>query len=182
MGSRLVKRAYAYAVDVPLHPNEFRLLAWMCLTALDEDSPPRYFDSREASAIALGRRVPDEDSPERSAAFEAVKVAVRGLAAVGAIRRLKAGHRGQRAEYAIEIDVAASRRTPECRRRQEGSPFPKSKARPSPIRRLTLPHSEGSPFPQGTTRSKKEPTDEIPPLNGTTSPGPVDNSSRGEVA
>ena len=98
MGSRLVKRAYAYAVDVPLHPNEFRLLAWMCLTALDEDTPPRYFDSREASALALGRRVPDEDTPERSAGLEAVKVAIRGLTAVGAVRRRKHGHRGQRAE------------------------------------------------------------------------------------
>jgi len=182
MGSRLVKRAYAYAVDVPLHPNEFRLLAWMCLTALDEDSPPRYFDSREASALALGRRVPDEETPERSAAFESVKVAIRGLTTVGAIRRRKQGHRGQRAEFDIVLDVEASRATPECRRRQEGSPFPKKKGGPSPIRRLTLPLSEGSPFPQGTTRSKKEPTDEIPPLNGTTSPGPVDNSSRGEVA
>lgn len=129
MGVKLVKQFIAYSVDVPLNINEYRLLLNMALTALDADNPPRYFDSREASAYALGRRIPDPpppgepELPERLAAFEAVKTATRGLVGLRAIERLKTGHRGQRAEYAIRLDPMLSRGTDEWRKR---------KARPSP--------------------------------------------------
>lgn len=157
VGAGLVKLTFAYATDVPLNPNEFRLLTFMALTALDADDPPRYFDSREASAVGIGRRVSDDpQAPERIAAFEAVKVATRGLTALGAIDRVKAGHRGQRAEYAIRLDVARTRTTEEFRRRAKVRPSPFPKADPSPIRRLILPHPEGSPFPQGRTEENED--------------------------
>ncbi|MFB8893576.1 hypothetical protein [Microbacterium plantarum] len=130
MGSRLVKQLIAYAIDVPLKPNEYRLMTYMALTALDDDTPPRYFDSREASALALGRRVRDEVHPdhpdhaeiqlERNAAFSAVKEAVSGLTGIGAIRRLKSGRAGRRAEFAVVIDVQMSINTEEYRRRRKG--------------------------------------------------------------
>lgn len=102
MGAQLVSRAYAYAARVHLKPNEFRLLAFMALTALDADNPPRYFASRGQSALALGRMVSDDPSdPETAAAFQRVKEAVAGLVAVGAIERTKRGREGQRAEFLI---------------------------------------------------------------------------------
>ncbi|MEH3088731.1 MAG: hypothetical protein PGN24_03720 [Microbacterium arborescens] len=190
MGSRLVKQLIAYAVDVPLKPNEYRLMNYMALTSLDDDSPPRYFDAREASALALGRRVrdpvdldhPDRDEVEleRKAAFSAVREAVDGLTKLGAIRRLKPGRIGRRAEFAIVIDVAKSVTTDEFKKRNGADGRRKSlslEARESLSlkRRKFLDSGVGNPYPQGTTKE---------PLNtreGTTSPepatslGPVDN-------
>lgn len=99
-------QAYAFALDVQLKPNEFRLLAWMSLRALDSDSPPRYFASREETALALGRRVPDAGADdagdaERQAAFQAIKEATAGLIRTGAIKRTRIGGNGRRAEYAL---------------------------------------------------------------------------------
>jgi|GEM_PF-3995434 len=132
MGVNLVSRAFAYAVDVPLKPTEFRLLIGMCLTAMDAGNPPRYFDSLEASALALGRRVPDrapgDDEGERMrlAAFQAVKIALHGLTQVGAVRRTVTGGHGRRAEYEIVLDAHASLSTAEGRKRkrQVGNSYP----------------------------------------------------------
>lgn len=144
MGVKLVKQMMVYAVDVPLTQNEYRLLLNMALTAMDADQPPRYFDSREASAYALGRRVPDApppgqpELPERLAAFQAVKTATRGLVALGAIEQLKTGHKGQRAEFAIRLDPHLSRGTDEWRKRLDRNPAnppppeKKGKAGPTP--------------------------------------------------
>jgi hypothetical protein len=111
MGAQLARLAYAWAVDRTVKPNEMRLLVFMALTALDADNPPRYFASRESSAVALGRRLPErveESDPtfssvekERDAAFSRVKVATQGLVKSGAIRNVKRGREGQRAEYAL---------------------------------------------------------------------------------
>lgn len=182
MGARLVKMAYAYAVDIPLKPNEFRLLAFMALSALDADESPRYFDSREASALALGRRVEDDsediseaDKRERLAAFEAVKTAIRGLVAVGAIVRVKSGRSGQRAEFAIRLSPMESMRTPEYRRRSgEGKSFPARKENPSPLGREFLPSGEGKSFPQGTTQEPREQTEGTRSPNRTISLARVD--------
>lgn len=188
MGAMLVSRTFAYAVDVPLRPNEKHLLLFMALTALDTDSTPRYFASREESAIALGRRVPDAaprgepDAPERVAALEAVKVAIRGLVKLDAIVQLKRAYAGvQRPEFELCIDIARTRKTDEFRERVR-------KAQPSPIRRLSLPESkaqpsgfEGSAFPQGTTGTKGTTGGRTSP-NETTSLEPVDNFAKGEAA
>ncbi|MEF2255629.1 hypothetical protein [Microbacterium schleiferi] len=183
MGARLVKLAYVYAIDVPLNPNEFKLLAWMALTALDDDPTPRYFDSRESSALALGRRVVDEgygdenDQRERDAAFEAVKVALRGLVALGAILRVKTGRNGFRSEYVIRLDRDHSRGTDEFyrRRSKEGRTFRQRKGEPSAKGRVNLPPKEGPAFPSGTTEEPQGQTAGTTSLNVGTSPGAVDN-------
>ncbi|KQQ66103.1 hypothetical protein [Microbacterium sp. Leaf320] len=116
MGANLVGRAIAYAVDVPLQPNEFRLLVGICLTAHDDHTPPRYFDSREAMALILGRRIPDAvtglpDPPERAAGLKSVKVAMKGLTDLHALRRTKTGGHGRRAEFEVILDVAKAQQS-----------------------------------------------------------------------
>lgn len=132
MGANLVGRAIAYAVDVPLQPNEFRLLIGVCHTALDDGKPPRYFDSREAMALILGRRIPDatlDANPEREAGLKAVKVAMKGLTDLQALRRTKVGGHGRRAEFEVLIDVAQTQRTAEFKRRGRRSPMSSTEAR-----------------------------------------------------
>lgn len=188
-------RVIAYGVDVPLKPNEFRLLVAMALTALDGDTPPRYFDSREASAVALGRRVPDAlpaDHPdfrlvddERKAAFSAVRQAIDGLVKLEAIERLKAATNGRRAEFALRLDADDTQRTSEFGRRNGNDGRRKSL---SPERRKSLslqrrkslhPGIENSyPLERGTTQEPTRGTDlGITPGHATTSPGPVDNEN-----
>jgi len=192
MGVRLVGEAMSYRVDVPLHANEYSLLIGMALTARDTDTPPRYFDSREAAALALGRRVPDAhrddarcacaDCRARSAAFEAVKVALRGLVALGAVERTKRARAGQRAEYSIVLDVGITRATDEYSRRQ-------GKGEPSAVGRVSLPLKEGRAFQQGKGEpSPKEiqgshtgDTAGTTSRNSTISLAPVDKSA-GEAA
>ncbi|MCC2032188.1 hypothetical protein [Microbacterium allomyrinae] len=128
MGANLVGRTFSYRAHVPvLSQTEFDLLVYMSLTALDNDTPPLYFDSRESSALALGRIVPDAVAPddprcdevdrERTAAFQRVKVAIQGLVALGAIERVRQGGNGHRAEFAIVLNVPVSQTTDEYRKR-----------------------------------------------------------------
>jgi hypothetical protein len=117
VGARLVGKAYGFAVDHRLTGREMRLLTWMALTALDDDSPPRYFAGRESSALALGERVPDEPEPSdpdaaakaamRDAAFQRVKVATAGLVKAGAIARLHQGREGRAAVFAVTLGDTA---------------------------------------------------------------------------
>ncbi|GAA1938241.1 hypothetical protein GCM10009775_32890 [Microbacterium aoyamense] len=152
MGARLVGEAIAYAVDVPLTGNEYRLLIGMSHTALDGaiDDPResrRYFDSRDAMCLAIGRRVNDHDATDRAAAFEAVRVALRGLVSLGAIEQLKRGQSGQRAEFNLVIEAEQSRTTAEYRRRalsKRARPRPpKPQAQPGPA-----PQAQPGPAPQ----------------------------------
>lgn len=191
MGARLVAKAIAYAVDVPLKPNEFRLLVGMSLTALDQDSPPRYFDSREASSITLGRRVRDEVHPddpdhaeielERNAAFSAVKQAVSGLIKLQAIRRLRMGSRyAGRAEFALTLDVDETRATDEFRKRNEASrgrkSLPLAGRESLPLEgRKSLLLGVGDPYPLGEVRNHKEQGAGEMGTNASTSLDPVDN-------
>lgn len=118
MGATLTGEAFAYAAmeheaGRPLPHNERLLLLFMAHTALDADQPPRYFGSRERSAVAFGRMVPDEpslDQPdrdrlmrERHNAFSLIKTATRGLVARGAIERVRSGRAGQRAEFVLRF-------------------------------------------------------------------------------
>lgn len=187
MGARLVKLTYVYAADIPLNPSEFRLLVWMSMTALDDDPTPRYFDSRESSALALGRRVVDDgygdeaDQRERAAAFEAVRVALNGLVALGAVDRVKTGRNGRRSEYAIRLDVLASRASAEFTKRRSkvrpkpGSAWTQSQGEPGLKARVGLDSKPGSPCPSGTTKEPQGTTAGITFGNGTTSPGAVEN-------
>ena len=200
MGARLVGLAYAYAADVPLNPNEFRLLGWMSLTAMDQDETPRYFDSREAAALGIGRKVADrpkneKEQAERAAAFQAVKDAISGLVKLEAIERTKVGGNGRRAEFAIVLNVARTRLTDEFTARSSSRRNlpPRRRRSPSggrstlPLRgRPDLPVGVGptyqlekvGPTPQekqeepGTTRGHTSP-------EPTTSPVPVDKTALG---
>ncbi|WP_284527226.1 hypothetical protein [Microbacterium sp. T2.11-28] len=173
-----------------LHPTEFELLVFMCLTALDADNPPRYFDSREAQALALGRIVPDPVDPDdetyddverqRTAAFQRVKVAVRGLVALRAIHRDRAGGNGRRATYSITLNALATQSTPEYRKRVRrgtsgDSPRGTSNDLVGVRRTYELGDAERTPYEKGGVIGATAGTNA---LNGTTSLGPVDNSER----
>lgn len=123
MGAALVGETIAYHVEIPLHPNEYALLVAMALTALDGTGPRsrRYFDSREAMCLALGRRVADRDDDagraERASAMEFVRRALNGLLDLEAITQVKTARAGQRAEFIVNLDVERSRNTDEHRLR-----------------------------------------------------------------
>lgn len=113
MGASLVKLAIAFGARHRLTGNEFRVLIQMAVTAKDTDLEPSYWSSREDSARALGRMIPDEPGPddpdadakrrERDAAFFALKEAIRGLRAAGAIQTTDPGRRGHRAVYKLTL-------------------------------------------------------------------------------
>lgn len=113
MGAQLVGQAFAFAARHQLKSNEALLLLFMAHTALDADDPPRYFASRERSAIAIGRMVPDvpaADDPdsdklnaERASVFELLRRATNGLLATGAVERLHGGRGGRTAEYVLRL-------------------------------------------------------------------------------
>lgn len=105
---KLANGAMRFAAEQDLKPNEFRLLMHMCLLAVDDATPPKYWASRERSAWALGHPVPladddEEAARERRAGFQLVKVATRGLLDKAAIYRLSAGRAGRQAEFEIRV-------------------------------------------------------------------------------
>lgn len=157
VGARLVGQAFAFAARRPLKPNESLLLLFMAHTALDADVPPRYFASREQSALALGRMVPERPTPddaraaqmdaERAAAFQRVKTATQGLVRAGAIRSLRRGREGQRAEYALTfgaVDGSGSRGT-------DSNPLAGTENVPLSGSDSVL-QQVRNPYPQGTTQ------------------------------
>lgn len=113
MGIRLVNAAFAVLPDARVTPSAALVLLWMAKVARDDDEPPVYFASREATALALGRRVPDEPAPddpdhadivrEREAAFRRVQEAMTSLTRSGLITRLTAGGRGRTATYELNL-------------------------------------------------------------------------------
>lgn len=113
MGIRHVNAAFAILVGKDVTPSAARVLLWMAKTARDDDDPPVYFASREATAVALGRLVPDEpaaDHPdhakivrEREAAFRRVQEAMTSLTRSGLITRRSAGGRGRTATYELNL-------------------------------------------------------------------------------
>lgn len=185
MGAQLVKAAYVFALSWPLKPNEFRLLAYMALTAKDTDAQPRYFAARESSALALGRRVEDAPHPDdpraaeierdRSAAFARVKVATSGLVRAGAIKSIRRGREGQRAEYALLLRPVESGPI-SMPRGSESDPLGRSEYVPLAGSNSDQQHGRKA-TPQGT--SEEPPEDRYPgtiSLNSTTSLGAVDST------
>lgn len=176
MGAQLVGKAFAFAALNDLRPNEALLLVWMAHTALDNDKQPRYFASRDESAIALGRSAA-EIAANRRAAHQAVKVAVAGLVKSGAIARIRVGREGTRAEYALRLDGLG-------KRGGAGREFlPAEVGNPYDLGRESLPEGYGIPTPQ-EPEEPQEPTTGINTTSSTTYIGAVDNSNRsmGEVA
>jgi len=187
MGAQLVGQAVVFAARADLKHTEARLLNFMALTALDSGTPPTYFAARESSALALGRIVPDQpnaDDPDRedieksrAAAFEAVRVATQGLVRTGAIRNVRRGREGQRAEYALTLGPVENLEGEEDRGRKI---LPLGPRKILPLRsRKFLDTGAGNSCPQGTT---EEPLQEQHPgrrsPRATTSPVPVENSQR----
>jgi hypothetical protein len=178
VGAQLVGKAFAFASRVALKPNEKLLLLWMSLTALDSDTPPKYFAARESSALALGRMVPDAPDPqdpdatsieaERNAAFQRVKLATQGLVKAGAIRNVRRGREGSRAEFVLIFGT-------------ESVPLESTESVPLSGSE-SVPPGGRNPYPQGTTEEYKE------PHPGSTSPRraphfrSVDNSEVGRIA
>lgn len=191
MGIALVQRAIAYAVDIPVHPNEYRLLIGMCARALDQDNPPRYFAAREESALFLGRRVPDavaKSDPshsdverERKVAFKRLEEAMTGLMRLGAVKSVTRGGNGRRAVRAIVLDVSASKATDEYQRRS----CPPSNGQVAPRRTGDLPPVERGVAPRRTgalgTRGEQDQQQEETRPNETTSLDPVDNSNENDL-
>lgn len=91
-----------------------RALVQMAAMALDRDTPPKYYGGWEATARALGRRIPDlrDDLPPdqynevlrlRSNAQRAVGRAVKELVACGAVIRTNRAKVGQRSVYDLNL-------------------------------------------------------------------------------
>jgi hypothetical protein len=164
MGANLVKRAIAFGAVNHLTGNEFRVLVQMSVTALDTDRPPRYWSSREETARAIGRMLPDEPESghpdfaricrEREAGFSAVKEAIKGLRHKGALRSAQVGRRGYRAAYELTMngDLAAGDPPPV----EEGKPAPTREGFPPPNGRENVPLTVGNPSPLGTVRIQKD--------------------------
>lgn len=107
VGLYAAKNAVLVAAKLKLGPTAARLFFHMALECWDDadnsggQPPRRYFGAREASAIALGFLAPANGS---EAAFRAVKRATRELVDAGAIRRIRYGGNGRRAEFELNLD------------------------------------------------------------------------------
>lgn len=105
MGAGNVKAVYGLWGHLPDRP--FRLLAFLALTAKDDDSPPRFWGGRETMAVGIGRTVPTGDDDEsrkgRHATFEAVRWNLNQLIKAGAIERTRAASPGRTAEYVLRL-------------------------------------------------------------------------------
>lgn len=164
MGANLVKRAIAFGAVNRLTGNEFRVLIQMSVTALDTDRPPRYWSSREETARAIGRMLPDEPesnhpdfariSREREAGFAAVKEAIKGLRSKGALRSAQVGRRGYRAAYELTMNGDLTGENPPPI--EEEKPTPTREGFPPPNGRKNLPLTVGNPYPLGTIRIQKD--------------------------
>jgi hypothetical protein len=193
IGAGLVNQAFGWNArkkhrgEAALTSQALNLLLFMSNTALDTDAQPRYFASREASALALGRIVPDRVAPddpnhgaieaEREAAFQRVKLATQALVAAGAISSIKRGREGQRAEYALSfatVENASARGTENVPLTgTENVPLSGSKSVRQPGRK---------PYPQGELRNHKEKRRGQTPAERVPHFGPVDNEKETEIA
>lgn len=122
MGYGNVSLVYARWGHLPDRPH--RLLGYMALRSRDEDDPPRFYEGREACALALGKMTPPEpaagDKTPRAVEirkmrrndFEAVAVAIRVLIREGAITQAVAPGPGRNAVYDLNIGLATGKGYP----------------------------------------------------------------------
>lgn len=113
MGAQLVRLAFVVGPRHELSSRAFRLLTWVALTALDGDSPPRYFGKRETSAVGLGLTVEDAPDPSdpnyaeiervRSNAFKQVQKAFAELVAAGLVQRVGHARAGRTSVYTLHL-------------------------------------------------------------------------------
>ncbi len=113
MGIRHVNAAFAILPDARVTHSAALVLLWMAKTARDDDDPPIYFGSRETTAVALGRLLPEEPRPDdpnylhivrdREAAFRRVQEAITNLTRSGLITRTAPGGRGRTATFELNL-------------------------------------------------------------------------------
>jgi hypothetical protein len=96
VGATNVKAVYAWWSHLADQP--FRLLAYMALTAKDDDSPPRFWGGRESLAIGIGRTPPHTETD-----FRAVGRAMGKLRSAGAVELEQHSSPGRRANYVIRL-------------------------------------------------------------------------------
>jgi len=171
MGLGNVKLAYARWVHLP--DRSFRLLVFMALVSMDEDTPPQYWGGREKLAYALGRRTPDEPArtdssmraiesrKTRAADFQAVKESMRPLTNTGAVILETPATQGRNAVYSLALLAEPSRGN-----------LPESVGETYPSGRGNLPPGVGETYPRGgNPPTGGYPTEEQPGTNtGTKSP------------
>lgn len=131
MGYHLMDAVTAQWADLP--GNAHKLLMTMAQHTRDGDEMPRSFLSREQLAAALGYKLLPEPpaadaTPEagrirsrRRTVLTAVGDALKDLQEAGAIRVLKRGQTGQRAEYTFNFNRAAEADAAYERRFYEGT-------------------------------------------------------------
>jgi hypothetical protein len=156
----------------------------MSLTALDNDKPPRYFASRETTAVAFGRTVPDQPDPTdpaaeeidrmRDAAFKPVETALRGLKSKGAIRKIRDGRGGTTAAFALVFEPVDNFRLGGARGTENVT------LETTEIVTLrgtkTVPPGVGKPYPLGTREEQEEEQgEEDNATQATILSSPVDN-------
>lgn len=96
-----MKEVYARWAHLAHAP--FRLLAYMAVTAKDNDEPPMFFQGQEACAMALGMS-PDADPKTRQVMFRQVRRHMEALVKSKAIERTRAASPHRSAEYALRLD------------------------------------------------------------------------------
>jgi hypothetical protein len=103
MGATLVKQVLG--PEWSHLPGKARcLLAFMAITALDDDKPPRYFGGRNALVSHL-YGVVDLDPRRRRNQYREVNTQLQVLKQAGAIELINKGiHTGERAEYELRVD------------------------------------------------------------------------------
>lgn len=112
----------------------FRLLAYMALTAKDDDETPMFYQGQEGMAMALGMD-PDANAKARQSAFRALRYHVSTLETSGAIKRVFAGAPGRNAEY--ELSLSMQRRKASIPQTEE------VELPPSDTQRRKIPHTNG---------------------------------------
>lgn len=115
MGSQNVRTVYARWAHLP--DRSFRLLIFMALVTMDDDTEMLFWGGRETMALSLGRIVAekparddlsaraDADRRTRAADFQAVKESLSRLIKAGVVAVQKAESPGRPAVYKLILDA-----------------------------------------------------------------------------
>lgn len=148
MGAGNVKAVYGLWGHLPDRP--FRLLAFMALTAKDDDQPPCFWGGRETLAVGLGRDVPTGDDAAskraRHAAFEAVRSSLSQLVTAGAIKRTRSASPGRTAKYELILKFGMAQAEPAPN--GTGESCPSTQANPAQQGRSILRTAQAEPVPE----------------------------------
>lgn len=124
LGTKLMTRAYFAAAELGLGHAPTRLLVYMALRALDDDTPPVSFIGRDTAAEVLGNRGTDAQR------HDAVKKVIGSLKRAGVIALRNKPHEGRRAEYVLHLPARVDASSP-LYRSEGGTQIP-SGGKPDP--------------------------------------------------